>query len=145
MSETSCLIFHHHCEGEVRGIHFKYKPDHYHFSVQNPPRASFSCRVKAKILTMTYKVLHDPPSLHLLCPRSPQVTPFQPHRSLRCSMDVPSTLSPLGLCSCSLCLGFSSSRPEVLNQGRIPLPRGQYLETFLAVTTGERELLASSG
>ena len=63
--------------------------------MQNPPSASFSLRVKAQILTLTYKVLHELPSLH---PSAPSLPPAH------------STCHPP-------CLEISSSRPVVLKQG----------------------------
>ena len=60
-------------------------------------------------------------SCHLSIPLpllSLQPTPLQPHWSPRCFMDVPSTFSALGLCTCHPpCLEISSSRPVVLKQG----------------------------
>ena len=60
-------------------------------------------------------------SCHLSIPLPPlslQPTPLQPHWSPRCFMDVPSTFSALGLCTCHPpCLEISSSRLVVLKQG----------------------------
>ena len=60
-------------------------------------------------------------SCHLSIPLPPlslQPTPLQPHWSPHCFMDVPSTFSALGLCTCHpTCLEISSSRAVVLKQG----------------------------
>lgn len=123
MSETSSLIFHHHCEGAVRGIHFNHKPDHI-ISLCKTLQVLPSHLDKAQILTLAYKVLHELPSLH---PSVPSVPPAHPTpatlvSSLFCERTkLVLTSGPLHLSA--PVLEISSFGPVVLKQGtcqRIP-------------------------
>lgn len=132
VSETLSLIFHHHHEGTIRGIHFKYRPDRI-VSLYHPSRGFFSLRVKARILRW-------PPRSYMTHHLSILSTPASLSHGY---IEHVLTSEPLPLFS--LCLEISSSRPGVLNQGTISLPKEQYLETFSVVTAGEKVLSASSG
>lgn len=115
------------------------------FLCSKPSKTSLSLGIKTTVLTVTFKGLHNLPSLNASLVLSPWSLHFG-HSGPSMLWDIQSIILFLGFHPAySFSLKFSFLKPVILNHCCPPKDLCQNRETILIVISGERMLLASGG